>query len=64
MAKTKSRIDFNNSGTHVGAKLSGQYVNKMLTVVLFALIPTVLLITFTYICLSIALKSVTSSVHR
>ena len=49
MAKTKSRIDFNNSGTHVGAKLSGQYVNKMLTVVLFALIPTVLLITFTYI---------------
>lgn len=47
MAKTETRLK--NSGAYTGKKLSSQYVNKMLTVILFLLIPTVLLFVFTYI---------------
>ncbi len=47
MARSGTRAS--NSGTHTGKKLSGQYVNKMVTVILFLLIPTVLLFVFTYI---------------
>lgn len=51
MAKNKSLSSgsFGNSGTYAGKRLSRQYVNKMLTVILFLLIPTVLLFIFTYI---------------
>ena len=38
-----------NSSNTLKKKLSGQYMNKMITVVLFLLIPTVLLFVFTYI---------------
>ncbi|MGN0674724.1 MAG: carbohydrate ABC transporter permease [Oscillospiraceae bacterium] len=47
MAKTK--IAFSNSLGHTGKKLGGQYMNKMITVILFLLIPTLLLFIFTYI---------------
>lgn len=47
--KSLSSGSFGNSGAYVGKRLSRQYVNKMLTVILFLLIPTVLLFIFTYI---------------
>lgn len=47
MAKSGTRLK--NSGAYTGRKLSGQYANKMITVILFLLIPTVLLFVFTYI---------------
>lgn len=46
----KNRKDnLSGSGTQIKKKLSGQYMNKMITVILFLLIPTVLLFVFTYI---------------
>lgn len=47
--KSLSSGSFGNSGAYVGKRLSRQYANKMLTVILFLLIPTVLLFIFTYI---------------
>lgn len=47
--KSLSSGNFGNSGAYAGKRLSRQYTNKMLTVILFLLIPTVLLFIFTYI---------------
>ena len=47
MAKSQNALK--DSGAYAGKRLSSQYMNKMVTVVLFLLIPTVLLFTFTYI---------------
>lgn len=45
----KSKIESSSSIGHTGKKLGGQYMNKMITVILFLLIPTLLLFIFTYI---------------
>lgn len=47
--KSLSSGNFGNSGAYAGKRLSRQYTNKILTVILFLLIPTVLLFIFTYI---------------
>ncbi len=45
----KNKIALSNPLGHTGKKLGGQYMNKMITVILFLLIPTLLLFIFTYI---------------